>query len=142
MGIIFGLINIMVAVWFYSSARSVKKPAITWAIIGALSYFAFKFLGYSLLGMVLEIENQGFLDSLINQGYTLSERSTSALSVESTLNDQSTVVGIFYEFFPLIVALLGVSFIRAKFILGMGYVESLKHKSSLSFGSDEREHDS
>jgi hypothetical protein len=28
-------------------------------------------------------------------------------------------------------ALLGVSFIRAKFILGMGYIASLKHKTSL-----------
>jgi hypothetical protein len=29
------------------------------------------------------------------------------------------------------IALFGVSFIRAKFILGMGYIASLKHKTSL-----------
>ena len=92
--------------------------------------------------MFLEIENQSVLDNLSDQGYNLTERSADSLAVESTLDDQSRVTGIFYEFFPLIVALLGVSFIRAKFILGMGYVASLKHKSSLIIGSNKRDHDS
>jgi len=132
MGIIFGIINIMVAVWFFSSAASVKKQAVMWAIIGGLSFIVFKFLGYSMIGMFQGTLDQSIINDLVDQGYTQSERSTFELSKE-TFDDQSTAAGIFYEFFPLILALLGVSFIRAKYILGMDYIASLKHKTSLKF---------
>lgn len=130
MGVIFGLVNILVAVWFYSSAVSVKKQAVKWAVIGGLSFLAFKFLGYSMISILQESLGQASLDHLSDQGYVQTERSVDALSKE-TFDNQSTVAGVFYEFFPLLVALLGVSFIRAKFILGMGYLDSLKHKTSL-----------
>jgi len=67
---------------------------------------------------------------LTEQGYAATERSAGELSSE-TFDDQSTALGIFYEFFPLMIALFGVSFIRAKFILKMDYIASLKHKTSL-----------
>ena len=132
MGAIFGIINIIVVVWLYSAAVSVKKQAIMWAVIGGLSFLAFKFLGYSLIAMLQGALDQASLDNLSDQGYMATERSADILSKE-TFGSQSTAAGIFYEFFPLMVALLGVSFIRAKFILGMGYIDSLKHKPSLKF---------
>ncbi len=132
MGVIFGLVNIIVAVWFYSSAVSVKKQAIMWAVIGGISFIAFKFLGYSLISILQESLDQANLSNLSDQGYVQTESSVDNLSNE-TFDDQSTAAGIFYEFFPLIMALLGVSFIRAKFILGLGYIDSLKHKTPLKF---------
>jgi len=132
MGVIFGIINILVAVWFFSSAASVKKQALMWAAIGGISFLVFKFLGYSMIGYLQGALDQALIGDLIDQGYTASERSVSELSSE-TSDEQSMLVGIFYEFFPLMVALLGVSFIRAKLILGMGYIPSLKHKTGLKF---------
>lgn len=132
MGVIFGIVNIIVAVWFYSSAVSVKKQAIMWAVIGGLSFLTIKFLGYSLISILQESLDQASLSDLSDQGYVPSERSAENLSNE-TFDNQSTAAGIFYEIFPLIVALLGVSYIRAKFILGMGYIDSLKHKTPLKF---------
>jgi hypothetical protein len=130
MGVIFGVVNIMVAVWFYSSAVSVKKQAFIWAVVGGLSFLAFKVLGYSLIAILQDSIDQFYLDDLSDQGYEQSERSADNFSNE-TFDDQNTAAGIFYEFFPLIVALLGVSFIRAKLILGMGYFASLKHRTPL-----------
>ena len=130
MGVIFGIINIIVAIWFFSSAASVKKQAVMWAVIGGISFLTFKFLGYSMIGMLQGALDQSIISDLSELGYSATERSAGELSSE-TFDDQSTVVGIFYEFFPLIIALLGVSFIRAKFILGMDYVASLKHKTPL-----------
>lgn len=130
MGVIFGIINIIIAIWFFSSAASVKKQALMWTVIGGLSFLVFKFLGYSMIGLLQGSLDQVILSNLEDQGYTPTDRSAGQLSNE-TFDDQSTAAGIFYEFFPLIIALLGVSFIRAKFILGMGYIDSLKHKTSL-----------
>lgn len=130
MGVIFGIVNIIVAIWFFGSAMTVKKPAIKWAVIGGLSFLAFKFVGYLLLATLQGSMIEASLDDLSDQGYVQTERSADALASE-TADDQYTAVGIFYEFFPLIVALLGVSFIRAKLILGMGYIESLKHETPL-----------
>ena len=130
MGVFFGIINILVAVWFYSSAASVKKQAVMWAVIGGLSFLVFKYIGYSMIGMLQGSLDQTILGDLVDQGYLSTERSVGELSSE-TFDDQSTALGIFYEFFPLIIALSGVAFIRAKFILGMGYIASLKHKTSL-----------
>ncbi len=130
MGVIFGIINILVAVWFFSSAVSVKKQAVMWAIIGGLSFICFKFLGYSMIGFLQGSLDQNIISDLVDQGYIQSEKSTRELSNE-TYDEQSIIAGIFFEFFPLIVALLGVSFIRAKFILSMDYIPSLKHKTSL-----------
>jgi hypothetical protein len=130
MGVFFGIINIIVAIWFFSSAASVKKQAVMWAVIGGLSFLVFKYIGYSTIGMLQGSLDQSILGDLTDQGYVQTERSAGELSSE-TFDDQSTALGIFYEFFPLMLALLGVSFIRAKFILGMGYIASLKHKTSL-----------
>ena len=130
MGVIFGIINIIVAIWFFSSAASVKKQAVMWAAIGGISFLVFKFFGYSMIGMLQGSLDQAILSDLADSGYSPTERSAGELSSE-TFDDQSTVAGIFYEFFPLLVALLGVSFIRAKFILGMDYIASLKHKTPL-----------
>ncbi len=130
MGVIFGIINIIVAVWFFSSAASVKKQALMWAAIGGLSFLVFKFLGYSMIGYLQGSLDQAFIGDLVEQGYVATERSAAELSSE-TFDDQSMALGIFYEFFPLMVALLGVSFIRAKFILSMGFFASLKHKTAL-----------
>ena len=134
MGVIFGIFNIVVAIWFYSSAVSVKKQALMWAVIGGLSFLAFKFLGYSLIAMLQDSFDQAHLDTLTERGYEQTERSDNDLSNE-TFDDQYTSVGIFYEFLPLLVALLGVSYIRAKFILGMGYIASLKHRTPLKLVS-------
>jgi len=130
MGVFFGIINIIVAIWFFSSAASVKKQAVMWAVIGGLSFLFFKFIGYSMIGMLQGSLDQSILGDLVDKGYVQTESSAGELSSE-TFDDQSAVLGIFYEFFPLMIALLGVSFIRAKFILGMGYIASLKHKTSL-----------
>ena len=134
MGVIFGIVNIIVAVWFYASAVSVKKQAVLWALIGGLSFIAFKTMGYSVLAMIQGALDQTSLDVLSEQGYIQSDKSAEMLSNE-TFDDQNTAVGIFYEFFPLIMALLGVSFMRAKLILGMGYIASLKHKTPLKFAT-------
>ncbi len=136
MGAIFGIINIAIVIWFYSSAASVKKQALMWAAIGGLSFLAFKFLGYSLIGMMQGASDQTVIEGLVEQGYSPSERSAAEVSSEMK-TEQSTAVGIFYEFFPLLLALLGVSYIRAKFILGMDYIASLKHKSSLKINKND-----
>ena len=130
MGVIFGIINIIVAIWFFSSAASVKKQALMWAAIGGISFLVFKLLGYSMIGMLQGSLDQANLGDLVDKGYIPTESSAGELSSE-TFDDQSSALGIVYEFFPLMLALLGVSFIRAKFILGMGYIASLKHKTSL-----------
>ncbi|MCK4841080.1 MAG: hypothetical protein KAT04_04265 [Methylococcales bacterium] len=130
MGVIFGIINIIVAIWFFSSAVSVKKQALMWAAIGGISFLVFKFLGYSMIGLLQGSLDQAILSDLVEKGYSPTESSAGELSSE-TFDDQSTILGVFYEFFPLFIALLGVSFIRAKFILGMDYIASLKHKTSL-----------
>ncbi len=130
MGVIFGIINIIIAIWFFSSAASVKKQAVMWAVIGGLSFLVFKFFGYLMIGMLQGVLDQSIINDLSDQGYIPTERSVSALSSE-TFDEQSSIVGVFYEFFPLIVALLGVSYIRAKFILGMGYFAALKHTTPL-----------
>ena len=130
MGVFFGMVNIAVAIWFFASAASVKKQALMWAAIGGISFLVFKFFGYYTIGALQGSLDQSALGDLVDLGYTQTERSAEALSSE-TSDEQSTFLGIFYEFYPLIIALFGVSFIRAKFILGMGYIESLKHKTSL-----------
>ncbi len=130
MGVIFGIINIGVAIWFFSSAASVKKQAIMWAIIGGISFLVFKVVGYSMIGYLQGSLDQAILSDLVDQGYAQTDNSAGELSSE-TSDQQSTIAGIFFEFFPLIVALLGVSYIRAKFILGMGFVASLKHTTSI-----------
>jgi ABC-type branched-subunit amino acid transport system permease subunit len=132
MGVIFGMVNILVAIWFYASAVSVKKQAILWAVIGGLSFLAGKILGYSFIAFVQESLIQANLDDLSDIGYTVSEESSDKLS-KQTSDDQNTAVGILYEFFPLIMALVGVTFIRAKFILSMGFIDSLKHETPLKF---------
>lgn len=130
MGVIFGIINIIIAIWFFSSAASVKKQAVMWAVIGGLSFLVFKFLSYSMIGMLQVALDQSIISDLSDQGYTPLERSAREISSE-IFDEQSNIAGVFYEFFPLIVALLGVSYIRAKFILGMGYFASLKHITPL-----------
>ncbi len=130
MGVFFGIINILVAVWFFSSATSVKKQAVMWAVIGGLSFLVFKYIGYSMIGMIQGSLDQAILGDLVDLGYSQTENSAGELSSE-TAENQSTILGILYEFFPLLVALSGVAFIRAKFILEMGYIASLKHKNSL-----------
>jgi hypothetical protein len=115
MGVFFGIINIIVAIWFFSSAASVKKQAVMWAVIGGLSFLVFKYIGYSTIGMLQGSLDQSILGDLVDKGYVQTENSAGSLSSE-TFDDQSATLGIFYEFFPLMVALLGVSFIRAKFI--------------------------
>ena len=88
MGVIFGIINIIVAVWFYSSAASVKKQAIMWAVIGGLSFLVFKFLGYSMIGFIQGSLDQANIGDLIDKGYSQSENSAGELSSE-TAGDQS-----------------------------------------------------
>ncbi len=131
MGVIFGIVNILVAVWFFSSAAAVKKQALMWAVIGGIAFLGFKFIGYSTIGLMQSSADQAALGDLAEQGYSVSERSARELSSE-TKDEQSTAVGILYEFFPLILALFGVSYIRGRFILGMGYLASLKYKTPLS----------
>jgi hypothetical protein len=130
MGVFFGIINILVAIWFFSSAASVKKQAVMWAVIGGLSFLVFKYIGYSMIGMLQGSLDQAILGDLADIGYSQTDNSAGELSSE-TAGNQSTILGILYEFFPLLVALSGVAFIRAKFILGMGYIASLKHKTSI-----------
>jgi len=130
MGVFFGIINILVAAWFFASAASVKKQAVMWAIIGGLSFLVFKYIGYSMIGMIQGSLDQSVLGDLTDIGYSQTENSAGELSSE-TAGNQSTILGIFYEFFPLLVALSGITFIRAKFILEMGYIASLKHKTSI-----------
>jgi hypothetical protein len=130
MGVIFGVVNIIVAVWFYSSAVSVQKKALMWAVIGALSFLFFKYLGYATIAMFQDSMDQATLEQLTDKGLVPTENAIEIIEKE-TAYEQSPIAGIFYEFFPLFLALLGVSLIRAKFILGMGYIKSLKHKTGL-----------
>ncbi len=136
MGVIFGIVNIIVAIWFFSSAAAVKKKALMWAAIGGIAFLGFKFVGYSTIGLLQSSVDQAALGDLAEQGYTVSERSARELSSE-TKNEQSTAIGIMFEFFPLILALLGVSYIRARFILGMSYIASLKYKTPLTIKTHE-----
>lgn len=136
MGVIFGIVNLVVVAWFYASASSVHKKAIVWAVIGGLSFLAFKFAGYALIGMLQGALNQADLADLVAQGYVQSDDSTDAVS-EQTYYKQSVLLGVFYEFFPLIVALLGVAYVRAKYILNMGFIESFKRSTPIKFSSAE-----
>jgi hypothetical protein len=130
MGVIFGIVNIIIAVWFYASASSVGKQAFMWAVIGALSFLVFKFFGYSMIAFIQESSVDASLENLMEKGYVPSERSDDAIVKESA-DEQSSALGVFYEFFPLLVALLAVAYIRAKFILKMSFIDSLKHKTPL-----------
>jgi hypothetical protein len=107
-----------------------------WAAIGGISFLVFKFLGYSMVGYLQGSLDQSLIGDLVDKGYSATERSAVELSSEIS-NEQSTAAGIFYEFFPLMLALFGVSFIRAKFILGMDYIASLKHKTTLKIKTHE-----
>ncbi len=130
MGVIFGIVNILIAVWFYASASSVGKQAFMWAVIGALSFLVFKFFGYSMIAFIQESSVDASLENLMEKGYVPSERSDDAI-VKESVDEQSSALGVFYEFFPLLVALLGVAYIRAKFILKMSFIDSIKHKTPL-----------
>lgn len=130
MGVIYGIVNIVIAVWFYASASSVNKRAVLWAVIGALAFLAFKFLGYTMIALIQESAVDANLGSLMEKGYIPSEKSAD-LIVKETADEQSAALGFFYEFFPLVMALVGVVYIRAKFILKMSFTESLKHKTPL-----------
>ena len=82
MGVIYGLINILVAVWFYSSAVSVKKQAVLWAVIGGLSFMAFKFLGYSLISTLQESldDARKTIDKLVEKNENLTRISIAVCS--------------------------------------------------------------
>ncbi len=140
MGVIFGIVNIIIAVWFYATASSVGKQAFMWAVIGALSFLVFKFFGYSMIAFIQESSVDASLENLMEKGYVPSERSDDAI-VKESVDEQSSALGIFYEFFPLLVALLGVAYIRAKFILKMGFIDSLKHKTPLILVTSEETND-
>lgn len=130
MGVIYGILNFVVAIWFYSSAASVQKKAIMWAGIGAVSFLLFKVMGYSLIAVIQGMADQSIIDGMVEQGFVQTDKSAESLSNER-FDDQSTAIGIIYEFIPLIFAFIGTTFIRAKFILNMGFVESLKHNPEL-----------
>jgi hypothetical protein len=83
-----------------------------------------------MIGMLQRALDQSIISDLSDQGYTPLERSAREISSE-IFDEQSNIAGVVYEFFPLIVALLGVSYIRTKCMLGMGYVASLKHTTPL-----------
>ncbi len=140
MGVIFGIVNIIIAIWFYATAASVGKRTFMWAVIGALSFLVIKFFGYSMIAFIQESSVDASLDNLMEKGYVPSERSDDAIVKESA-DEQSSALGIIYEFFPLLVALLGVAYIRAKFILKMGFIDSLKHKTPLMLVTSEEAND-
>jgi hypothetical protein len=122
MGAVYGVINLLVGAWFYRSAHTVKKPAITWAAIGAGVFLACLIAGYGF----------NYLLQILTDGDTTTMGpAQSATGADFT--DYGTNFGaILYEFIPLIFGLVGASVVRAVFLLNtgvkdtFGYVKDIK----------------
>ena len=114
MGAVYGIINLLIGAWFYNTARTVKKPAITWAAIGAAVFLVCLFLGYGFNYIIQSMTDQD--TSVI---------SPSAGSGGADIADYGTdFVAIFYEFVPLIFGLLGAAVTRSVFVLKTGVKDS------------------
>ncbi|HFD13119.1 MAG TPA: hypothetical protein ENJ32_11730 [Crenotrichaceae bacterium] len=125
MGAVYGIINLLVGAWFYRSAHAVKKPAITWAAIGAGVFLGCLIMGY------------GF--NLIMQ--TITDQDTSVISPSagsggSDIADYGTdFVAILYEFIPLIFGLVGAAIVRSVFLLNTGLKDTFGFVKSIKFPS-------
>jgi hypothetical protein len=122
MGAVYGIVNLLIGAWFYNSAHTVKKPAITWAAIGAAVFLACLFAGYGF---------NYLLQVLTDQDTTTMGPAQSATGAD--FSDYGTnFVGILYEFIPLIFGLVGAALVRSVFLLktgakdAFGFVKDIK----------------
>jgi len=114
MGAVYGIINLLIGAWFYNSARTVKKPAITWAVIGAAVFLVCLFFGYGFNLMIQILTDQD--TSVI---------SPSAGGAGADVTDYGTdFTAVIYEFVPLIFGLLGAAVVRSVFLLKTGVKDS------------------
>ncbi len=128
MGIIYGLINIFVANWFFSSAKSVKKPGIKWAAIGGVTFLLFIFSGNIVVREIQTSIQSSNVEKLVEKGYVASKKSNQNM-YRQTKSKEITFLAVFNDLFPLVLAMSVIVFIRAKFILGIGVIESMKKRA-------------
>ncbi len=121
MGAVYGVINLLIGAWFYNSAHTVKKPAITWAAIGAGVFLACLISGYGL----------NYLLQLVS-GEDTTAMSPSQSSTGADFNDYGTnFLAIMYEFIPLIFGLVGSAVVRSVFLLNTGIKDSFSFVKSI-----------
>ncbi len=121
MGAVYGIINLLIGAWFYRTAHTVKKPAITWAAIGASVFLACLIAGYGL-NYVLQVAT--------GQDTTTMGPSQSGTGADFT--DYGTdFVAILYEFIPLIFGLVGSAITRSVFLLNTGVKDSFSFVKSI-----------
>lgn len=129
MGIINGLVSIFVSYWFYNTAISVKKPALKWAAIGFGIFLAIKLVGYWGIASVQTSAQSAQIDSLIEKGYQPTEHSKRKVFLQNNQPMDLTFLAVISDILPMILAVIGAAFVRAKFILGTGIMASLKKGS-------------
>lgn len=125
MGIIYGLINMAVAYWFFNAATSVRKPAFKWAGIGAVIFLLCLFAGNMAVKQIQSSVQSSNIDKMIEKGYTPSSDSNRNVRRQTKKVKGITFMAVVNDLFPLILAILVVAFVRAKILLGVGFKDSL-----------------
>ncbi|MEE9412999.1 MAG: hypothetical protein V3V22_08110 [Methylococcales bacterium] len=122
MGAVYGVINLLVGAWFYRTAHTVQKPAITWAVIGAAVFLGCLIGGYGLNYLIQVI---------IGADTTTMGPAQSATGAD--FSDYGTnFTAILYEFIPLIFGIVGAALVRSVFLLktgakdAFGFVKDIK----------------
>ena len=129
MGIIYGLINMAVAYWFFNAAISVRKPAFKWAGIGAVIFLLCLFTGNIAVKQIQGSVQSSNIDQMIEKGYVPSSESKTNVRRQQKKVKGITFMAVVNDLFPLILAILVVAFVRAKVLLGVGFKESLQKNS-------------
>ncbi|MEE9345552.1 MAG: hypothetical protein V3U88_08090 [Methylococcales bacterium] len=122
MGAVYGVINLLVGAWFYRTAHTVKKPAITWAVIGAAVFLGCLIAGYG---------TNYLIQVIIGADTTTMGPAQSATGAD--FSDYGTnFTAILYEFIPLIFGIIGAALVRSVFLLktgakdAFGFVKDIK----------------
>ncbi len=110
MGAVYGIVNLLVGAWFYRSAHTVKKPAITWAVIGAAVFLGCLIAGYGF----------NYLLQVISGGDTTTMGPAQSATGADFSDYGTNFSAVLYEFIPLIFGMVGAALVRSVFLLKTG----------------------
>ncbi|MCH9696922.1 MAG: hypothetical protein K0U68_02355 [Gammaproteobacteria bacterium] len=127
MGSIYGIINLLVGAWFYRTARAVKKPAITWAAIGASVFLGCLIAGYGL----------NYLLQIISGGDTTTMGPAQSATGADFTDYETNYAAILYEFIPLILGLVGSAIVRSVFLLKSGIKDTFNFSKLTKVSADD-----
>ena len=117
MGAFTGLICFGMVIWFHETAARYKLPSVKWAGIGAVTFIVGTIVGYLLIYALQ-----------LGAG---EDTSVSAPAARAPKSDYvglgaTQIVGIIYEFIPIVSGTVLALFVRARFIMKARLRDSLK----------------